>query len=202
MSGLTLALMLASTATPGSMPDSARAAGFTESEWKSLAKGEVVNRVDTEKSPSGSTRARSRSGVLIHRPFEECFSEVERYEGLSKFLPNVAESRVLERGPGTFRAHAATKVLWLKYGYGLNFEVDKPAGEIRWTLDKSQPADIADTSGFWHFIPVDENTTLLHYVMRADSGSMLPQSIQNFATERSLPEFLVAFRDHLQSAKH
>jgi hypothetical protein len=199
MSGLVLAMMLASS--PGPMPDAARAAGFTESEWKALSRGEVVNRVDTEKSPSGSTRAHSRSGVLIHRPFEDCFSEVERYEGLSKYLPSLAESRVLDRGPGTFRAHAATKVLWLKYGYGLNFEVDRPAGEIRWTLDKSQPADIADTSGAWHFIALDENTTLLHYVMKADSGSMLPQSLQNFATERSLPEFLLAFRDHLQASK-
>jgi hypothetical protein len=194
---MTAAILLALSA---SMPGAVRWLGFTDADWQTLSRDQVVSRVETESGKDGRLRGHSDSGVIIHRPLAACFEEVERYQPLSSYLPGLAEARVLERSEGSFRAHAATRVFWMKFGYGLNFEVDRARGEIRWKLDRTQPADIADTAGKWQFVAIDESTTLLHYVVDVESGSVLPQSIQNYFTRRSLPEVLLAFRDHLQAA--
>ncbi len=193
------AMLLAVTVAIGGAPQVATELGFSPADWEVMTRGEALTHVETEKSPTGSARAHAECGLLIHRPLKRCFEEVERYEGLSKYLPGLAESRVLDRSPDGFRAHAATQVLWMKYGYGLLFHVDRAANEIRWQLDRSQKADIADTEGTWHFAAVDDNTTLVRYTMKADSGSAMPQAIQNFFTERSLPQMLRAFREHLEA---
>jgi ribosome-associated toxin RatA of RatAB toxin-antitoxin module len=192
-----LSLSMALNGAP--MPDSVKAAGFNDADWEMLSRGQVANHIETETTASGATRAHSESGVVIRKPLKVCFDEVATYSNLSNYLPGLAESKVLERGENTFRAHAATKVFLMKFGYGLRFEVDRPRGEIRWKLDRTQPADIADTEGTWHFVALDDNTTLLHYSVHVDTGSALPQSIQNYFTKRSLPEMLVAFRDHMQT---
>lgn len=171
--------------------------GFSAADERALLGGKVVTHVDTEKTARGM-RAHGEAGVVIHRPLRECFELVARYESLSTFLPGLAESHVLERGHNGFRARAATQMLFFRYRYGLRFEVDRAANELRWTLDESQPKDIADTRGSWRFIALDDRTTVLHYSMRVDTGLAVPQSIQNYFTGRSLPDLMVAFRDHLE----
>jgi ribosome-associated toxin RatA of RatAB toxin-antitoxin module len=194
---MTAAILLALMAAP--MPGAVRWMGFDDADWETLGRDQVVSRVDSRTSSDGHLRSHSDSAVIIHRPLADCFSEVERYQGLSDYLPGMAEARVLERSERGFRAHAATRVLWLKFGYGLDFEVDRARGEIRWKLDHSQPADIVETQGKWQFVALDEHTTLLHYVVDVESGSVVPQAIQNLLTRRTLPGVLTAFRDHLQA---
>lgn len=155
--------------------------------------------------------------VMIEARFrsapERLYRLVNDYDAFADFIPDVAESRVLERhgteqwvfhrlhfpGPVADRAYVMKST-------GVTMPPPHPAWRVEWALsDRVFPrVDAAagirpvSFSGFWEIEPADDAaTTSARYAVHSDPGGLLPAWLVERMTDRYVQQVVAAVRRRL-----
>lgn len=147
-------------------------AGFSATERRMLAMGELVER------PSPAERAGRRyvggtSYRVVDRPVDEVWRALHDVDRYQEMLPSTNETTVVER-------HRNGAVLRMGHTYGpiaahyhLHLTFDERAQRLDFVLDETRPHDIDAAHGFCEVSSFEGGRTLVTWAGRVDPGASI-----------------------------
>jgi len=175
---------------------------FSEAEWASLEKGEVVivdySRTAKGGAGDGAAPRESVAAVIVPRPATEVWAVLADFESRPKIFPNVSESHIDRVENNRAWIRQSVDIFWAKIRYTLIVTLDPASGVMTFVLDHSAPHDIHDSNGSWQVLPHGQAAALLVSRDRVDTGEPLPASIESYLVERSLPKMMSSLRQEVE----
>lgn len=175
------------------------AADYSESEWDALRGGEIlIRREQTERGEAVETGAARAAALIPHSP-ERVWSVLTDFESWPDFVPLVTRAEVLQR-QGTRRwVQVDYRILFVSMQHTTVYDFAPALGELRWSLDRARPHDIADTEGRWQLLPVSAgSSTLVRYRGRLDAGRAVPRFVEDLLARRSLRGLIAGVRAEVE----
>jgi hypothetical protein len=84
--------------------------------------------------------------------------------------------------------------------YYVLYTIDPGEHRIDFELDESKESDLKASRGYFHFIPVDKDTTLFDYgLLKTAVGIKVPGFIQKYLTSKDLPRVVNNYKQWLES---
>jgi ribosome-associated toxin RatA of RatAB toxin-antitoxin module len=189
---LTLAVTIVALAALAPTPALAQAQNMREltaTEQAKVEAGEIILESQTYKDEQGRSRGRGLAIGYIKAPKDKIIDTILKYEDYPQFMPRVKATEVYLRTDTAVNVKFTIEVVLVKVTYYLTHKVDRAAGIITWTLDKSKPNEIAATDGFWGLKPYKDGT-LVYYSVSADTGRAIPKTIEDYLTKKDLPNII------------
>ena len=147
----------------------------------------------------------------------ELFEVINNYNDFEAFVPNVAESRVLESsGDQQWVFHRLRfPFLFADMNYVIRstYSGSNPEGgyyRVEWQLDGRHfpgldltPGKVPDAfAGFWDIRPGNGGSgTVANYAVYSDPGGLSPAWLVTRMTERYVQQLIIAIRKHLINSK-
>jgi ribosome-associated toxin RatA of RatAB toxin-antitoxin module len=156
-------------------------------ELAKIEKGDVI--LESQTSSGANTRGRGLAIGFINASKDKVMDTILKYEDYPQFMPRVKSSEVYTRTDSQIDVHFTIDVAFIKISYYLTHQVDRAAGTISWSLDKTKKNDIAGTDGFWGFKPY-KNGTIVYYTVSVDTGRAVPKAVEDYLTKRDLPNIV------------
>lgn len=172
-----------------------------EERWAKLARGEVVTlRADVPAANGeSSTQTEVQSLAIFDHPPERVWEVLTDFEARPRYFKDLKELKIVRREGNRYWLSERVRVFLFNIRYQVINTLDPERGTVAWKLDKSVAHDIAETTGAWQMAPLDERRkTLLHYRAHIDTGQPVPEFIESFLTERSLPGLVAAVRGEVE----
>lgn len=173
---------------------------LTKEQWKQLEDGEVVlQKVESDGKQKGGGLAVG----IINAPAEKLFAALADFEEHVSYFPRmVSLDLYTPEQEGLIGIHPTIKVPIVgQVQYHVLFKLDEKAGTLLFGLDHSKQNDIADTLGAWVVRDLGKDRSLFVYSVYVDTGRNVPKVIENFLTNRDLPNVIKAVREHLEPGK-
>jgi ribosome-associated toxin RatA of RatAB toxin-antitoxin module len=193
---LLVSMLLA--AAVAACPASASAQGvkmreLSPAELAKVEAGEVILESQTYQDAQGRTRGRGLAIGFVKADKGRIMDTILGYEAYPQFMPRVKTTAVYGRTDTQVNVKFTIEVVMVKVSYHITHQVDRAAGTISWTLDKSRPNEIAATDGFWGLKP-HKNGTLLYYTVAVDTGRSIPKAIEDYLTKKDLPNIVKSIK--------
>jgi ribosome-associated toxin RatA of RatAB toxin-antitoxin module len=169
-----------------------------------------VTVLDLSKSAESGSNSSKTAGktflaaTIMNAPLQQLCSIIQDYPQYPQFMPNTADTRVVQAGDGTFIDLTLSLPLGKTKKYRLQMEskVSDQSCRLAWKLVPSGlriEDTIADTIGYWQLTPhpTDNRKTVVEYQVYADPGPV-PFGfgwIVDMMSKRSLPRTLEAVRE-------
>lgn len=170
-----------------------KARPLSEAELARIEAGEVILESNTVRDAKGNARATGLAIGFIPAPKDKIMDTILDYPSYPEFMPRV--KTITLTGEGEHQAVNYTiKVLMLNIKYTMTHQVDREAGTIQFSLDKTKKNDIADSQGFWALKP-HKNGTVIYYSVLVDTGMAVPKKIEDYLTKKDLPNILRKLRE-------
>jgi hypothetical protein len=144
------------------------------------------------------------AATIMNAPLQQLCSIIQDYPQYPQFMPNTADTRVMQIGDATFIDLTLSLPLGKSKKYRLQMEskVSEQSCRLAWKLVPSGlriEDTIADTVGYWQLSshPTDSRKTVVEYQVYADPGPV-PFGfgwIVDMMSKRSLPRTLEALRE-------
>lgn len=167
--------------------------------WDRLRAGEVIVEVVRKEESEGGARGSVRAAIAIDAPPERVWRVLTDFESWPDFLPDVTSVAVERQDDRRVRLRQEASVLWSTVAYTTLRRLEPARGRITWKLDPSRPHDIESVSGSCQLVPLEERrVTLMEYRSRMDVGRALPDFVEGWLVERSLPAELRAVRAEVE----
>jgi hypothetical protein len=150
-------------------------AGFTADERERLQRGELIQR-PASRDHGGLRLMGGSSWQLIDSPPEVVWQALLDTPRYPRFLPQVAEARLIKEKGGTRR-------VFVKHGglasasYYVSLRVETPLRDIRFRIEESGAVGVRAAWGFYSLRPYGEGKTLLAFGIMADIGDGLLTAI-------------------------
>ena len=160
-----------------------------------LRGGEILIVEQATESGEGTTRGSTRASALVRRPPSEVWTTLTDFESWPGFMPLIDGSEISRREGDQIWVRQRFSVLFIGMRHTSVYDLAPRAGELRWALDKDEPADIEASEGSWRLVPVDEGrSTLVRYEAVMSSGRAVPAFVQDLLMRRSLRKLLASLR--------
>lgn len=173
---------------------------LTAAELARVEKGEIILESQTQTDAAGKSRGRGLAIGFINADKNKIIDTILKYEDYPQFMPRVQSTEVYTRTATEVNVKFTIKVVLVKVTYYLMHTVNRDAGYITWTLDKSKKNEIAATDGVWVFKPY-KNGTIVYYSLSVDTGLAVPKSIEDYLTKKDLPNIVSKIRERVTGAK-
>ncbi|MDP8225111.1 MAG: hypothetical protein P9L99_17250 [Candidatus Lernaella stagnicola] len=154
--------------------------------------GEIYFRSEAKKDAEGKVSGGGLAVGYFKAPKDKIIDTILKYEDYPQFMPQVSETEVNHSG-NEHNVKFTIKVFLFTIRYYMTHTVDREAGTVRFTLDKSKENDIVGTDGYWALKPYKEGF-LVYYYADVDTGLKVPSKVQEFLTKRSLPKVVKAMK--------
>ncbi len=173
---------------------------FSADEWKQLEAGEVVTSEVRGESTTDSEQSRVRAAGIIRHPPERVWAVLTDFESRPGYMSNIEKIRIVRvEGNRAWIDEYLSFFLVDVYFRVIN-TIEPERGSIAFVLDKSVANDIAGTEGSWQLTPLaNGRETLLHYRTWVDTGRSLPQFVETFLLQRSLPHLISEVRGEVDA---
>jgi ribosome-associated toxin RatA of RatAB toxin-antitoxin module len=197
---LLLSLSVAGALLMALAPRLARAASIvmrdlSAGELARIEKGEIILESQTSSGANGS--GSGLAIAFIQASKDKVIDTILKYEDYPKFMPHVKSTEVYKRTDSQVDVRFTVDVAFKKISYCRTIQVDRAAGTIVWSLDKTRKNDIADTEGFWGFKPY-KNGIIVYYMASVDSGLAVPKMVEDYLTKRDLPNIVKSIRKRVE----
>ncbi len=170
---------------------------LSEREWAAVQGGEIVTSKVDSKDADGHKKSLVQSSAILSFPAAEVWSVVIDFESRPKFVPGAKEVKTIRREGNQLWLQEHLRVFLMNIRFGVINTLEPELGRVTWRIDPEAKNDIADTSGSWQIVSLDEQRTLVHYEARIDSGKPVPGFIEDFLARRSLPKMISGLRDEV-----
>ena len=171
---------------------------YTREQWAELTRGEVVQS-EEEGDTAAHAPTRVAASALIPYPPEPVWQVVADFESRPQFVPGLKEARILRAEGDRQWVAEHLHAFFMDVRFVTIVTLDPEHGRVSWVLDRTAPHDIADTTGSWDVVPLQERrVTLVRYRTAVDSGKAVPGFVEHFFTARSLPKMVDGVRLQVQ----
>jgi ribosome-associated toxin RatA of RatAB toxin-antitoxin module len=168
---------------------------FSSRDLDRLRGGEILVVEEATESAEGTLRGSTRASALVPRPPREVWTTLTDFESWPGFMPLIDGSEIARREGDQVWVRQHFSVLFVDMRHTSVYDLAPRAGELRWALDKEEPADIEASEGRWRLVPVDEgSSTLVRYEAVMSSGRAVPAFVQDILMRRSLRKLLASLR--------
>lgn len=148
----------------------AQSTTFSAVERRHLANGELVVRRETRRR--GNLRLiGGTSWQVVNAAPDRVWRAVLDTRGYRRFIPQVAEARVVRRRTGSQLVYIRHHSGPVDVGYHLSIQYQNAQQMARFRVDRSRPHDIRDGWGFFIVTPYGRNRSLVTFGVLADVGS-------------------------------
>ncbi|MEK7795470.1 MAG: hypothetical protein AAB353_13115 [Candidatus Hydrogenedentota bacterium] len=173
---------------------------LTADQWKQLEDGEIIlQKIESDDKRKGGGLAVG----IINAPASKLFAALSDFEEHVSYFPRmVSLDLYTPEQEGLIGIHPTIKVPIVgEVQYNVLFKLDEKAGTLLFGLDHSKTNDIADTLGAWVVRGLGNERSLFVYSVYVDTGRNVPKVLEDFLTNRDLPNVIKAVRDHLEPGK-
>ncbi len=168
---------------------------FSSLDLERLRGGEILIVEQATENGEGTTRGSTRAQALVRRPPREVWTTLTDFESWPGFMPLIDGSEIARREGDQIWVRQRFSVMFIGMRHTSVYDLAPRAGELRWVLDKDEPADIEASEGRWRLVPVDEGrSTLVRYEAVMSSGRAVPAFVQDMLMRRSLRKLLASLR--------
>jgi ribosome-associated toxin RatA of RatAB toxin-antitoxin module len=186
-------------------------AGTEPSSWKMIAdtgQGRLYHR-----DVADSSLPEAMIVTRLDAPPGRVFALVTDYDHFAEFIPDVAESRVLERdgdrtwvfhqlhfgGPVADRVYVIESRNAVSGPTGMRYRVEWKLADRRFPeLDRASGVRPRAFSGFWDLQPLEGGaSTQAAYAVHSDPGGMIPGWLVTAMTDRYIQQVIAALRRRL-----
>ncbi|HYD48973.1 MAG TPA: SRPBCC family protein [Terriglobales bacterium] len=169
---------------------------FRPEQWLNLEDGEILSAEHTAAGDDRKKHRETEATGIIPWPPELVWQVLVDFESRPKFMAGSTKSDIIGIDGNDVRVAQKVKVLWEEIRFTVINTVDPQTGTMDWKIDRSQPHDIAETTGRWQIVPIDDGKhTLLMYRSYTDTGRPVPAILEDYLIKRSLPKIVDAVRD-------
>ncbi len=134
--------------------------------------------------------------IVINAPIEKVFDVITQYERYPEFLPEVKETRTVNRKGNTVDVHYKVDVM-KTVRYSIRVTEERPT-RMSWTFIEGEM--MKDNKGSWVLEAQGEKQTKATYTVEMALGALVPKAIVNALVENSLPKMLDAFKRRAEGA--
>lgn len=171
---------------------------YTRDQWAELTRGEVVQSEDDGDTAAHGPK-RVAASALIPYPPEPVWQVVTDFESRPQFVPGAKEVRILRTEGDRLWVSEHLHAFFMDVRFVTIVTLDPAHGRVSWVMDHEAAHDIADTTGSWEVVPLqDRRVTLVRYRTMVDSGKAVPGFLERFFTARSLPKMVAGVRHQVQ----
>jgi len=173
---------------------------FSPDQRAILLKGKAIYESILEGEDGGSPSGTCKASILIQAPVDECFRRFAEVESHRLYFPRKTVSNVLEVRDGKTLVYKELDFKLKTIKYHILYSIDPADHRIDFELDKSRPADIKESEGFFHFIEIDEDTTLFDYgITKAELNIKVPGFVRRYLTGKDLPRVVTNYKRWMES---
>lgn len=126
--------------------------------------------------------------VLFERPRGEVIELLAQTSRQKEYRPELKRLESIESTPAGSLDEYRIRVMLVTITYRMRYVVDREQGRIRWALDPEFENDLQHVEGFWELHELDADRTVARFGTRVDVGPAVPGFLQDFATERNMPQ--------------
>ncbi len=134
--------------------------------------------------------------IVINAPIEKVFDVITQYERYPEFLPEVKETRTVNRKGNTVDVHYKVDVM-KTVRYSIRVVEERP-NRMSWSFIEGEM--MKDNKGSWVLEAEGEGKTRATYTVEMALGALVPKAIVNALVETSLPKMLDAFKRRAEGA--
>jgi ribosome-associated toxin RatA of RatAB toxin-antitoxin module len=134
--------------------------------------------------------------IVINAPIEKVFDVITQYERYPEFLPEVKETRTVNRKGNTVDVHYKVDVM-KTVRYSIRVTEERPT-RMAWSFIEGEM--MKDNKGSWVLEAQGEKQTKATYTVEMALGALVPKAIVNALVENSLPKMLDAFKRRAEGA--
>ncbi len=172
---------------------------FSGEELDRLRGGEVLISEEQRKTGAASSRGSTRAAALVRRSPREVWETLTDFESWPGFMPLIEGTEIARREGDQIWVRQRFSVMFVDMRHTSVYDLAPRAGELRWALDKEEPADIEASAGRWRLVPIGDGTsTLVRYEAEMSSGRLVPDFVQDMLMRRSLRGLLGSLREETE----
>ena len=173
---------------------------LSDRDWQTVAGGAIVTGDVHSHGANGSEQHAVRAIGLVREPPAKVWEVLIDFPGRLKWQHDFTEIRVVRADGERIWVAEKLKVLFVTIGFQIINTLHPDTGAISFEMDESAPHDIAASKGFWQLAPSgdDQQQTLVAYHAWVDAGRYVPDFVQSFLLERSLPHVIDGLREEVQ----
>jgi ribosome-associated toxin RatA of RatAB toxin-antitoxin module len=164
-----------------------------------LRQGEILIVDESKESGETAVRGSTRASALVQRPPRDVWATLTDFESWPGFMPLIEGTEIARRQGDQVWVRQRYSVMFVSLRHTSVYDLAPRAGELRWALDKEEPADIEESEGRWNLVPIDDGrATLLRYEAEMSPGRAVPGFVQDMLMKRSLRKLLASLRDETE----
>ncbi|MBN1653017.1 MAG: hypothetical protein JXA30_04500 [Deltaproteobacteria bacterium] len=169
--------------------------GFTETEQKRLANGDLVVRPSTQRRGQWKLIGGSSWQVINSSP-KVVWHALLDYQYYHRMLPRIIGVRLVDKKPDRQLVFIKQGTDFFQVSYYLNLNIHPAGRDITFNVDEEKPHTLRAGWGFYAVRPYGQNKTILAYGVMADIGdSIFISLVQDSVHEWMLkvPEMIKRF---------
>lgn len=198
----TLCVLLMAAYAQATVPDFGNDGlkGLTETQIKQIADGKIVV-TTSDPTEDESTKARSSlitAVMIFEKPPEQVYDLLYRSEDQIKFLPEIKDIKIINKGETQNNIEFKTRVAVFSFVYRVIHNFDKNNLYMYWNMDKSFKNDLQDLRGFWKFYPYPGGKTLARYGSNV-SVKGVPEWVENIFKKSGVKDALTNVKKYIDT---
>jgi hypothetical protein len=132
--------------------------------------------------------------VVFAEPVERTYRFLSQTGRQAEFRSELTGIETVEvTAHGTIDEHRL-KILFRRYVYRLEYELDPAKRQIHWKLDERFGNDLRMLDGFWELYAMDDGRTLGRFGTSVDVGPAVPAFLQDWITRKNMPSTMERVR--------
>jgi heat shock protein HspQ len=163
-----------------------------------LEKGKVVI---TKQIKSKEKKANANAHILIEAKQQEILDVLIDFSTWHRFVPYVKKASPVKKKGNSVWVTFKNKIFFFGFAYTLKCDIDPENYIISWSLDKSYPHRINDTTGYCRIIKVNDRQSITTYSTYVSVGKLIPKYLENHIANKSLPKLMKSLRKEVMSRK-
>ncbi|MDP7040753.1 MAG: SRPBCC family protein [Myxococcota bacterium] len=132
--------------------------------------------------------------IVINTPIQTIYDIVCDYEKYPEFLPEIKRASLLQRQENIAYVEFELELI-MRITYILAI-TETPYEGIRWELSESR--HLKSNVGGWYLTKVDEQKAKANYDISVELKGLVPKSVMQRLTEKTLPLTLKRFKDRAE----
>lgn len=164
-----------------------------------LERERVLLAEDASAASNGDRACTAQAYVLFERPRAEVLRLLAATPRQAEYRPELSRIEVIEASEAGDLAEYQVRFMLTTLSYRARHGWDLERGRVWYALDPEYDNDLAVLEGLWELVPVGASRTLGRFSTRIDVGPALPAFLQDFATEKKLPDSMDQLRRWVDS---
>ena len=171
---------------------------YSTDDWNALVAGKVLTSELVDGKPGEAQQSTVQAVGIIRDAPSRVWATLVDFASRPRFQPGTKDVRVMRVDDDRVWVAQHLRFFLVDVRYTVINTLDPASGTIRFVLDESLDHDIGGTRGSWQLTPIaDGRHTLLAYRAWIDTGRHIPAFIEQFLSQRSLPNMIGGLRDEV-----